>query len=278
MQIFISWSGSDSRKVAELLRDWLPHIIQEMEPYVSSQDIEKGERWAENIGDSLSTIDFGIIVLTPTNINAPWVNFEAGALSKTVKSRVIPILCGMDRIDAATSPLRQFQYALSTKEDISKILASINGHCTRPLDLNRLSSAIDKWWPDFINEFNLIQFLESADARQPTETDRLLKMEAAMDTILHDINKLTREMAFQRETHDSRDQRASRTAVERAAMGMDIALNNEIRENLTLSRKNNGILRDLARRELAEKERELAKIKDEYLISRKSINRDQENG
>jgi len=42
MKVFISWSGELSHKVARIFRDWLPNVVQILEPYVSSEDIDKG--------------------------------------------------------------------------------------------------------------------------------------------------------------------------------------------------------------------------------------------
>lgn len=93
MKIFISWSGDTSHKVALLLRDWLPSVIQSIDPYVSSIDIDKGARWSADIAAELDNSSFGILCVTHDNIEAPWLNFEAGALGKSVeKSRVCPFL------------------------------------------------------------------------------------------------------------------------------------------------------------------------------------------
>src|SRR6266403_3949719 len=98
MKVFISWSGPISNKVAVLLRDWLPSVIQAVEPYVSSEDIDKGARWSTDIAKELEAAHFGILCITPDNISAPWINFEAGALSKALdKSKVVPLLVGVKK-------------------------------------------------------------------------------------------------------------------------------------------------------------------------------------
>ena len=82
MKVFISWSGNISLKVALIFRDWLPSVIQSIEPYVSSEDIDKGARWSTDIAKELENSTFGILCVTKENLEAPWLSFEAGALSK----------------------------------------------------------------------------------------------------------------------------------------------------------------------------------------------------
>lgn len=98
LKVFISWSGEESHKVALVLREWLPSVIQSITPYVSSEDIDKGTRWASDIAGELDESSFGILCVTKDNLNAPWLNFEAGALGKSVdKSRVCPFLFRIKR-------------------------------------------------------------------------------------------------------------------------------------------------------------------------------------
>ena len=75
MKVFISWSGTTSHKVAVLLRDWLPSVIQSIEPYVSSEDIDKGARWSTDIAGELHASTYGLICVTKNNTEAPWINF-----------------------------------------------------------------------------------------------------------------------------------------------------------------------------------------------------------
>ena len=91
LKIFISWSGERSKLIAIELRRWLPKVIQAADPWMSDTDIHTGRQWFGEIANQLEQSDFGIICLTPENLKAPWLLFEAGALSKRhEESFVIP--------------------------------------------------------------------------------------------------------------------------------------------------------------------------------------------
>jgi hypothetical protein len=165
----------------------LPSVLQEAELWVSSQDIGKGERWSESLWSSLSEIHFGMLMITKTNVNAPWIMFEAGALSKTVKSRVIPVLCNLERLDIASTPLAQFQNATMSKDELWQVVQAINATCQRSLDEQRLRATFDKWWPDFQSEFKSIPFIDSAAPKNSSakdQTARLEKIEDALESIM----------------------------------------------------------------------------------------------
>ena len=122
MKVFISWSGNKSHKVAMIFREWLPSVIQSLEPYVSSEDIDKGARWSSDIAKELEDSTFGILCVTKDNLHAPWLSFEAGALSKTMdKSFVTPFLFDIKRSEV-NGPILQFQSTVFEKEDIKNIL------------------------------------------------------------------------------------------------------------------------------------------------------------
>src|SRR6266404_1604418 len=97
MSVFISWSGSRSKQLAQQLRNWLPNVLQAVEVWMSDVDIEAGARGIHEIFTQLERASFGVICLTPENLNAPWLLFEAGAISKkmTDKAHVCPYLLGM---------------------------------------------------------------------------------------------------------------------------------------------------------------------------------------
>lgn len=193
MRIFVSWSGSFSRSVAELLRDWIPNVIQEASVYVSSQDIAKGESWPENIRGNLSEIDLGVVVVTKSNFEAPWIMFEAGALSKSVRSKMIPLLCGVDQVDLAKSPLRLFQGCKGeSRDDMSAMLQSLNASAATPLSAERLEVAFDKWWPDFAGAYQQLEQDPPAAKEGKKVDDQLLL--SALGALLEDVQSIKSQL------------------------------------------------------------------------------------
>ncbi len=79
LKIFISWSGDRSRAVAEALRDWLPDVLPMAEPWMSA-DVEKGAKWSQSVSGELEKSNFAAVCLTPENLTAPWLLFDAVAL------------------------------------------------------------------------------------------------------------------------------------------------------------------------------------------------------
>ena len=181
MKVFLSWSGELSRYVALALRDWLPKVIQAIDPWVSSEDIDKGSRWSSDIAKQLATTKAGIVCVTPDNQNAPWLNFEAGALSKTVeKEMVCPYLFQLKPSDV-TGPLVQFQMAETNRSDTLRLLATLNRAITpKPLSDGMLSEALEKWWGNFENRLREISLASPAVRTHRTHTEMI---EEVLDTV-----------------------------------------------------------------------------------------------
>lgn len=170
MKIFISWSGQASRAVAELLRKYLPCIVQELRPFMSKHDLGSGVRWTETLARELEDSNFGIVCLTPENRTEGWILFEAGALTKHVEGRACCLLLrGLAPADV-TGPLAQFQHRTFSREDIHKLLWDINGLLTRPLDALSLDLIFDKWWPDL--ERDVLSALQSPGLPANSDTRR----------------------------------------------------------------------------------------------------------
>src|SRR5437660_935883 len=122
MRVFISWSGTRSRAIAEALSVWLPQVINFLEPFLSSEDIEKGARWSADVAKNLEKSRVGVLCLTPENVEAPWIMFEAGALSKNLENTyVCPFIFDMQSSDIK-GPLSQFQATRPEMEDVKRLV------------------------------------------------------------------------------------------------------------------------------------------------------------
>lgn len=181
MKIFASWSGDQSRSVAEALREWLPKVLQSSKVFMSREDIPAGERGLNKIAESLAECDFGIIVLTAANLTAPWVLFEAGAISNRFPnaSRVAPILCGLRDLATVGGPLGQFQHVRFDRDGIEQLVKSVNAQAENPLDERRLQEAFAIWWPQLEAQYNQIPLDENGDTA-PTDEEHRTDVEAAL--------------------------------------------------------------------------------------------------
>ncbi|MFE7561981.1 TIR domain-containing protein [Kitasatospora sp. NPDC057500] len=162
----MSWSGERSKKTAEALWSWLPDVLQNIDPWLSSLDISAGSRGVREITDELSETNFGIICTTPENQSSTWVNFEAGALSKQVDGgSVVPFLIDMKVADLI-SPLSQFQAVIGdSKADVQKLLFDINDASGDKIPRERLERAFLRCWPEFEEKMRSINTLPSRDGR-----------------------------------------------------------------------------------------------------------------
>lgn len=149
MKIFISWSGAQSYSLAKCIADWLPNVIQRAKPFLSS-GISKGERWSTVIANELHETHFSVLCITSDNISAPWLLFEAGAISKSLTlGEVAPVLVGVAKDALSGSPLAQFQLTELTYNEMFNFTKSLNESDSDALDDQRLREAFDAFWPKF---------------------------------------------------------------------------------------------------------------------------------
>jgi hypothetical protein len=199
MKVFISWSKPMSRQLALALRDWLPEVIQSIEPWMSSEDIDKGQRWAAEIGAKLGGLGQGVLCITAENMREPWLNFEAGALAKSLDdSRVRPLLLGVQPSDV-TGPLAQFQATVANdRDDMLKFVTSLNEACASPLNPVRLQRAFERNWDEFEPKLSVI----SATPTQSKPTEKVRGTEEMVSELLDRMRDLQRSLTHFPEDKD----------------------------------------------------------------------------
>jgi len=155
LDIFLSWSGSISQKVAIATKVFLRQIFPTTAPFLSSEDLKKGGQWSTDLFEKLCKSQQGIICLTKDNYEEPWLLFEAGALSKTTdKPKVWTLLLDdLSPEHLQGSPLSQFQHTQANKHDIEKLVIEINEILpTGKRNESELKQAFEASWTTFQSE------------------------------------------------------------------------------------------------------------------------------
>ncbi len=196
MKVFFSWSGERSKKYAEILSSWRQEVVQGVEPYFSDH-MDKGSRWFIELSRELEESRVGIICLTESKLEAPWLMFEAGALAKSVNnSLVIPLLFNVKKSDFQ-GPLVQFQRATFCKGDVNKFVKQINQARPNQLKVQVLDRLFEKLWPDL--EQKIAEVMNSNDPELETvqRSDREL-----IEEILENSRTLLYEPDYNDEIFD----------------------------------------------------------------------------
>lgn len=184
-KVFLTWSGDRSKAVAKALKDWLPKVVQVLKPWMSEEDIAKGTKSNSEISEQLGQTKIGIVCLTPENLDKPWVNFEAGALSTLPDSIVCTFLLGLSPADVRY-PLAQFQATMPTMLDAKLLLQTINTKLDEhSLSDQQLGDAFEMWWP----------LLDKYILTIPPVSDKDASPKRAPEEMLEEVLQLTRENA-----------------------------------------------------------------------------------
>ncbi len=207
MKVFVSWSGERSGRIANTLVTWLPRVIQVLKPWVSSDSIDAGARWNDEVGRALEELQCGVICLTPENLSSPWILFEAGALSKAVSaSRVIPYLLGFEPRDLK-GPLSQFQAVRTDEAGTFRLLTALNNASGQPLiSSDAISETFQVWWPRLESQ---IQQIVSSPSSQPAVPSR------SIEDMMGEVLELLRAQRLPQETLESREDNMSLPVTER---------------------------------------------------------------
>ena len=128
-KVFISWSGDHTREFAQELKKVLEDRIfkeYDLECFFSTQDIDCGTSWRKKIQNELRECKVGIICITKSNVRAPWLYMEAGAMiARGINT--IPLLLDCENNILQKSPFSDLQTSNFHKsDDFYRMLNVIN--------------------------------------------------------------------------------------------------------------------------------------------------------
>jgi hypothetical protein len=147
MDVFLGWSGERSSSLAKLLYDWLPDVVQAVEPWLSEHDIEAGAQWTPELMTKLQVVRFAIVCVTAENRESSWLHFEAGLVAKAITTnRVCPVLLGLTQADI-TGPLTIFQMKeVADRGDMLSLAHAVNNNLEKPRTELKVQTAFDAFW------------------------------------------------------------------------------------------------------------------------------------
>lgn len=148
MKVFLSWSGVRSHGVAKAFAEWLPTVLTSSKPWISSEDIEKGATWITGIKEALTeSKGIGVFFATREALVSPWLNFEAGAIASLGAQRVC-VVCVDIEPGEMSPPLGLFQSTRIEREDIFRLLKTLNGQLIEPSSDAVLTKIFERSWAE----------------------------------------------------------------------------------------------------------------------------------
>jgi hypothetical protein len=243
MDIFITWSGIRSLAVAEALREYLPLVVNDFNPWLSKTSIDKGANWGTELTRALTNARAGIICLTPNNLAEPWILFEAGAIAKTVEEKPLACTLLIDlKSSDLTGPLALFQDTKLTREDLLHLVKTLNNALGEDaLKESQIEKTFDLVWPKLKEKLDDIPPDKAEQRPHRTERDML---EEILDTVrsrsANDSKILAEAQATATELHEHLANIQTKLEVERGEKAVIIkALESErrLRDDLVAKTK-----------------------------------------
>ena len=195
MDVLLTWSGEVSHELATFFHGWLPGVLPGINPWISDEDIAKGQKWFPTLMDQLAKTHVSLTFVTPGNVRSPWIYYEVGVIAAKLETGIVcPYLIGVEDRFVKDTPLGQFQWTKATKDDTWKLIKSINTkladrrHDEQVLQGNfntqwtKLKRTIDKLMESMQPVREEVADLESSIEEQLSKEARGILVEASKDT------------------------------------------------------------------------------------------------
>jgi predicted nucleotide-binding protein len=143
----MSWSGIESYRLASALRDWIPEVLQEVQPWLAPKSAESGARWLTEAEEVLRSTQLVLLCVTKENHRSSWLHFEAGVASRILTSgNIAPYLLDLTPADLV-GPLATFQAVTATRDSTLTLIHHINTLLDGPLSTSTVDRIFELSWP-----------------------------------------------------------------------------------------------------------------------------------
>ena len=172
------------------MKQYLPHILPDIYPWLSDQDITPGSRWSQELARELHECTCGIICVTQENMNSPWINFEAGVLSSSIGTEmVIPLLIDIDT-DDLSGPLQQFHALKLSRDALEEIVKTMRERIPSPLAEDFSREGLELVWPMFETLSKMTASGAKKTAKPPTKKELIEQI----DHVVHRVDGRIEEL------------------------------------------------------------------------------------
>lgn len=149
MKVFLNWSGEESRRIAGLLRDWLPEILDAVEPWLAADTFGRSNHWLEVNAGPFTKAGMIVACVTPANSGENWKSLDPSDFELSIAEtppQLVLLLGGVDvsslqRVPAGASVIT------ADRQGIQLLVEKLNGLADRPMDYTILGRRIDAMWP-----------------------------------------------------------------------------------------------------------------------------------
>ncbi len=199
LKVFISWAGDRANAIGKGFHDFLPDVVNAVQPFMSGMNIDKGTRWGDVLNGTLQESSCAIVCITRESINSIWVAFEAGAISRAAggtdgaRYRIWTYLSGLESKDLQLTPFAEYQATDSTQDETFRLVQSINTLSPDPVSADSLKRRFDAlFWPSFSEVLVKAAAISTGAPVMPSNPD--VKANDMLSEILRTLRSLQREI------------------------------------------------------------------------------------
>jgi len=121
-----------------------------IEPFVSTEDIRKGGQWSTILADRIKDSDRGIVCVTRSNFEKPWLQYETGALQQSYREPIVFTLL-VDSLrpeQLQGNPLSLFQHTRFDRDDFRRMVGWLNDDLAQgSRSVADLDDIYAEYWP-----------------------------------------------------------------------------------------------------------------------------------
>jgi hypothetical protein len=168
--VFVSWSGTCSKQYAEILHKWVREVVPG-ETVFYSPKMQAGSIGLNGTLGALEKATFGVLCLTPDNLQSGWLHFEAGALLNNLgtsldgsgRPPVVPLLCHGLLPTSIDDPLKMLQAKQCDRNGLWEVAEAINiSRADRQIEPDVLRKLFDLLWDELSSGLSSIKCDEMA--------------------------------------------------------------------------------------------------------------------